>query len=382
MYEYEKKTDDNVNFESNRTEKGKRKDEGVVSKRQDARFVQKIRKPIQENVIQRIGEEGLIAYDEDVLAVMRGNVRSDIIATKGKSYFLVQQIPNIIDEIIENLYILCKDANMYGSMGRDAEQILDNPELRPFIHALVVKYLKVGNCLDFSKLVFSKLVERNYGKWVYQCYLDKKEIYVRRDDQFFITVRCKEKDSFDILNPSTYSVAEIYFKGKNIPFDEYVHGNNPTGYPLEEIDSAIYLKNKKLQDGSVQMKYMISTLRSRQKNAYDHAFVITYPDEVNTVSDMDIRKAMVVDAWGGLSPRTLQAFLNYGNPYKADLDTQDIKISVKQQSQGNPFSFPKIEQMVQVIVAKYARGVKRTDPEVQDIYQQARSGQEIDRVYG
>lgn len=91
---------------------------------------------------------------------------------------------------------------------------------------------------------------------------------------------------------------------------------------------------------------------------------------------------MVVDAWGGLSPRTLQAFLNYGNPYKADLDTQDIKISVKQQSQGNPFSFPKIEQMVQVIVAKYARGVKRTDPEVQDIYQQARSGQEIDRVYG
>lgn len=111
MYEYEKKTDDNVNFESNRTEKGKRKDEGVVSKRQDARFVQKIRKPIQENVIQRIGEEGLVAYDEDVLAVMRGNVRSDIIATKGKSYFLVQQIPNIIDEIIENLYILCKDAN-------------------------------------------------------------------------------------------------------------------------------------------------------------------------------------------------------------------------------------------------------------------------------
>ena len=91
---------------------------------------------------------------------------------------------------------------------------------------------------------------------------------------------------------------------------------------------------------------------------------------------------MVVDSWGGLSPRTLQAFLNYGNPYEADLDTQDIKIEVKQQSQGNPFSFPKIEQMVQGIVARYAEGIKETDPEVQKTYRKAWRGKKIDKVYG
>lgn len=383
MYEYEKKVDGKVNFKSNLTKKRKGSHERVVSERKAARLVKNTGEPIQGNVIQRIGEEHRVANDKDVLAVKRGNVRKDIIDTKGKSFFLVQEIPNILAEIHENLDVLCEDTDMYGSMGREAKQIVDDiKELEPFIHALVVKYLKVGNCLDFSKLVFAKLVEKNYGKWVYQCYLDKKEIHTQRDDYYPVNVIHRKGSGFDILNPGTYSMAKIR-KGimGYIPFDQFVNGKNSTGYPLN-IDSAIYVKRKERVDGYIEAEYRVSTLKSRQKDVYDHAFVITYPDEVNTVSDMNIRKAMVVDSWGGLSPRTLQAFLNYGNPYEADLDAQDIKISVKQQSMGNPFSFPKIEQMVQSITAKYAAGIKETDSQVQAIYQSAQGEDGIDRVYG
>lgn len=381
MYGYEKKKGNNINFQSNLAKKGKHKDERIVSKRQDARFVQKTSKPMQENVIQRVGEEHRVANDKDVLAVKRGNVRRDIIATKGKSYFLVQQIPNIIDEIIENLGILCKDSNMYGSMGREAKQIDgDIEELKPFIHALVVKYLKVGNCLDFSRLVFSKLVEQNYGKWVYQCSLDKKEKIEGRKRK--VIVEYEKKHKFDILNPDTYENVNVKLGSKMIPLNEYIK-NNFQSFSHMQIDSAQCESSIKIYGNKyIRERYTISVSGKSQKSIYDHAFVITYPDEVKVISEMDIRKAMVVDSWGGLSPRTLQAFLNYGNPYQADLDTQDIKIEVKQQSQGNPFSFPKIEQMVQGIVARYAEGIKETDPEVQKTYRKARRGEKIDKVYG
>lgn len=383
MYGHEKK-EDNINFESNPAESRRRNYERALSKRQDIRLVKNTGKPIQGKVVQKTGEEFTVAYDEDVLAVKRGNVRRDIIETGGKSYYLVQEIPAILAEIAQNLDVLCADADMYASMGRDAEQIVDDiKELEPFIHALVVKYLKAGNCLDFAKLVFAKLVEKNYGKWVYQCYLDKKGMDAQRDDEFPITVRYKKGAGFDILNPKTYSIAEIKYKGKYIQFEKYVNGNNPTGYSLRHIDSAIYVKREEINGDLIEAKYVVSTLRFRQKDMYDHAFVITYPDKVNTISEMDTRKAIVVDSWGGLSPRTLWKFLNKGNPYKADLATGDIKIADRQQSGGNPFNFPKIEKMVQTVVDKHINDVVEKKGEaIEDIYIAANDGESIDRVYG
>lgn len=382
MYGHEKKAADNINFESNPAESRRRNHERAVSKRQDIRLVKNTGKPIQGKVMQKTAEED-VANDKDVLAVMRGNVRRDIIATRGKSYYLVQEIPAILKEIAENLDVLCADADMYASMGRDAKQIVDDiKELEPFIHALVVKYLKAGNCLDFAKLVFAKLVEKNYEKWVYQCYLDKKGMDAQRDDEFPITVRYKKGTGFDILNPKTYSIAEIKYKGKYIQFEKYVNGNNPTGYPLQHIDSAIYVKREEINGDLIEAKYVVSTLKFRQKDMYDHAFVITYPDKVDTISEMDIGEAIVVDSWGGLSPRTLQVFLNYGNPYQADLVTGDIKIADRQQSRENPFNFPKIEKMVQTVVDKHIKEVvgKKWE-EIEDIYIRAWR-ERIDRVYG
>lgn len=380
MYEYENKADDNVNFESNLTKKRKGSHERAVLQRQDTRLVKNIGKPLQAKVVQRIGEEDCVAKDKDVLEVKRGNVKGDIIATEGKSYFLVQQIPNILTEIAINLDVLCKDADMYGSMGREAKQIVDNINgLDPFIHALVVKYLKVGNCLDFSKLVFAKLVEKNYGKWIYRCYLDKRVIVEQRDDEICINVRYKKGTDFNILEPTTYSMAEIKYKDKYVQFEEYVNGNNPTGYRIEckEGHSVKY----EIMGDLIMEKYYLRILRFRQKNIYDHAFVITYPDEVKTVSEMKRDEAMVVDSWYGCPPMLLRSFLERNNPYRAVLAEENIKIAEIQKSRENPFNFPKIEQMIQNIVAGYAKKINKDDLKVKEIYNRACRGEDIDRVY-
>lgn len=380
MYEYKKQSVDHENFRNNIKKETYSNHLLKTRHVQNICFPKDIRGVISRKTIQRIGEEHLVAYDEDVLAVKRGNVRSDIVDTHGKSYFLVQEIPNILDDIFEKLCAVVNDREMCDEANIILEDIM---ELKPFIHALVVKYLKVGNCLDFSKLVFTKLVEKNYGKWIYECYLEKSVPQNIEDDEWIINIKYKDKaeKQFDILNPATYADAKVKYKGKDIPLRDYLDGENPTGYPLKMMNTAILLKREESM-GMIEMKYIMPVIKTKLRQAYDHAFVITYPDEVNTASEMNIRWAMVVDSWGGLSPRTLQAFLNYGNPYKDDLDTKDIKIRNKKQSTGNPFHFPNVEKMIQHIVDQHIMNIREDSPEVQQVYQDAVEGRNIDRVYG
>ena len=99
MYEYREKSVDNENFRNNIKKETYNNHLPKTRHVQNICFPKDIRGVISEKTIQRISEEQLVAYDEDVLAVKRGNVRSDIVDTHGKSYFLVQEIPGILEDI-------------------------------------------------------------------------------------------------------------------------------------------------------------------------------------------------------------------------------------------------------------------------------------------
>lgn len=338
---------------------------------------------VRTGIIQKIIEHQ-VANDREVNMVKRGNTRGDIIASKGRSYFLVQEIPHILDDIFKDLVAIAYGEGRSDQLKGEATAVLnDIGNLKPYIHALVVKYLQVGNCLDFAKLVFAKLVERDYGKWIYECYLDKKIADQETDDKFPVNVKYRVGSrGFDILRPDTYNQAEIHYKGEDILFSDYVKGKNPTGAPISVLNATLEKEGNDSNNSWHTQLYWLVIERQRIKNAYDHAFVITYDSDVDQVSDMEIRQAMVVDAWGGLPARTLQIFLNYGNPYKKDLEAEDIKIKNKKQSLGNPFTYPKIEQRIRQIVSRYAALHPENDEDVSALYRKALNNERIDRVYG
>lgn len=384
MYEYEKKTDDNVNFESNRTEKGKRKDEGGVSKRQDARFVQKIRKPIQENVIQRIGEEGLVTKDVEDLGIMRGNVKSDIIATKGVSLELVKEMPQIIQGVMNQLKENYNDERVQAVFG--AEETIANIEKSElFIHALVVEHLKMGNCLDFSTLAFAKLVDSGCGKWIYRCYLDGR-FKEMETDNYTVIVRYKKGEGFDISNPGTYDKGTVeVFKNRSrmrITFSEYVDGENRKKKKLEKITLLGAGQPRPFNVEWEEVKYTLSAETETERSA-DHAFVITYNEEVANISDIeDEANAIVVDTWGKLPPMPLSVFLNGQNPDKYILKKENIKIDKKQKSEGVPFDFSIIDSMVGAIVESYAKKyVEENQSKITASNNLLIAGVKIDKVY-
>lgn len=384
MYEYEKKTDDNVNFESNRTEKGKRKDERVVSKKQDARFVQKTRKPIQGNVIQRIGEEELVTKDVEDLGVMRGNVKSDILATKGVSLELVKEMPQIIQGVMNQLKEKCNDEKVQAVFG--AEETIANIEKSElFIHALVVEHLKMGNCLDFSTLAFAKLVNIGYGKWIYRCYLDGR-FKEMETGNYTVIVRYKKGEGFDISNPDTYGKGTVeVFKNRSrtrITFSEYVNGGNRTKKKLEKIILLGAGQPRPFNVEWEEVKYTLSAETETEKLA-DHAFVITYNEEVANISDIeDEDNAIVVDTWGKLPPMPLPVFLNGQNPDKYMLKKENIKIDKKQKSEGVPFDFSIIDSMVGAIVESYAKKyVEENQSKITASNNLLIAGVKIDKVY-
>lgn len=54
----------------------------------------------------------------------------------------------------------------------------------------------------------------------------------------------------------------------------------------------------------------------------------------------------------------------------------------KRKSAGNPFNFPLVERMIQHIVAQHVMRIREDNPNVQQVFQAAKKGRKIDRVYG
>lgn len=384
MYEYGEKTGNNVNFEGNQTKKGVRKDERVVSKKQDVRFMQKTKNPIQRSVIQRDGEEERVAQDIEGLGVMRGNVKSDIIATKGVSLELVKEMPKIIQLVMEQLKKNCNDERVQAVFG--AEETIANIEKSElFIHALVIEYLKMGNCLDFSTLTFAKLVGIGYGKWIYRCYLDGR-FKEMETGNYTVIVRYKKGEGFDISNPDTYGKGTVeVFKNRSrtrITFSEYVNGGNRTKKKLEKIILLGAGQPRPFNVEWEEVKYTLSAETETEKLA-DHAFVITYNEEVANISDIeDEDNAIVVDTWGKLPPMPLPVFLNGQNPDKYMLKKENIKIDKKQKSEGVPFDFSIIDSMVGAIVESYAKKyVEKNQSKITASNNLLIAGVKIDKVY-
>lgn len=59
---------------------------------------------------------------------------------------------------------------------------------------------------------------------------------------------------------------------------------------------------------------------------YDHALVLTAPNELRNGEAADITQVMVADAWHDELAITLQEFLNGNNPYGAQLTVENLKI--------------------------------------------------------
>ena len=384
MYGYEKKTVNNINFQSNLAKKGKHKDERIVLKRQDARFVQKTNKPIQENVIQRVGEEEFVAEEVGNLGIMRGNVKGDIIATNGVSFGLVKKMPEIIKAVMDKLKENYNDERVQAVFGAEETRAnIEKSEL--FIHALVVEHLKMGNCLDFSTLTFAKLVNIGYEKWIYRCYLDGK-IKEMEKDNYIVIVRYKKGECFDISNPGTYDKGTVeVFKNRarmRITFSEYVNGENRRKKKLEKITLLGTGEPKPFNVEWEEVKYTLSAETETERLA-DHAFVITYNQEVANISDMeDESNAIVVDTWGKLPPMPLPSFLNGQNPDKYMLKKEDIKISKKQKSEGAPFDFSIIDSMVGETVENCAKEyVEKNESNITASYNLLKAGVKINKVY-
>lgn len=383
MYGHEKK-EDNINFESNLAESRRRNYERTVSKRQDIRLVKNTGKPIQGKVVQKTGEEFTVAYDEDVLAVKRGNVRRDILDTGGKSFALVKEMPNIIELVVSKLKENYSDERVQSVFGVE-ETIANIENSKPFIHALIVKHLKAGNCLDFSTLAFAKLVNIGYGKWIYQCYLDGKFKEMEKDN-YTVIVRYKKGEGFDILNPGTYDKGIVQvFKNRSrthITFNEYVNGENRKKKKLEKITLLGVGEPKPFNAEWEDVKYTLCAETETERSA-DHAFVITYNEEVANISYIeDEVNAIVVDTWGKLPPMPLPLFLNGGNPDKYMLKKENIKISKKQKSEGVPFNFSIIDSMVGEIVENYAKEyIERNGSNITASYNLLAAGVKINKVY-
>jgi hypothetical protein len=111
-----------------------------------------------------------------------------------------------------------------------------------------------------------------------------------------------------------------------------------------------------LQNTTGQWVYRCQLVnRPNSNDSYDHCFVITYPQDVNSIANMDKSIATVADAWDGYKIVTLQQFMNGDNCYRAALQDGNIGICNKASAQGNA-----LPNAIRVHVESWAQGFANT----------------------
>ncbi len=313
-------------------------------------------------VIQRTGEEQAVLDSADVRKMRRGNYIKDIIDTKGMSYYLVPRIKKMLDEIYVFIQRMAEpskpgEPEVPDEIKTDAQSLIDRfQEMEPFIHAMAVRYLGVGNCLDFSRVVYAKLVEKNYGKWIYRCYLERMEVGTGKPLLLRKRIIYPKGKSFDVKNAATYAEAKIENKGQKVSFEQYLQGENQFGIPIQILGDKRQGEPKDMGDS--WMVWYIFEVPPYQ-NLFDHAFVVTSGMKVRDAREFNPGEAVVVDGWRALPAMPLGVFLA-----QRGMTPADVKIGEIHQSTGPPFTYPWLEETVKEVVGRHIAEVQK---EVQDI---------------
>lgn len=117
----------------------------------------------------------------------------------------------------------------------------------------------------------------------------------------------------------------------------------------------------------------------------DHAFVITYPLDVDNVSKMNLELAKVVDAWFDKDTvYTLKKYCEINIPGVIEVDINKILIERKEQSTGKPISDIGIDiQTIQTIITKHIADLNKSiNPDhVESRYQRICSDPLKEKVY-
>lgn len=289
--------------------------------------------------IQREGEEQEVLGSEDVQQIKRGNYAEDIMKPEatgeinGLPYFLVPQIRKILDRIHLRIYEMAISKKQTNEKDV-ANKLVDNmEECEPFIHAMVVQYLKVGNCLDFAEVIFSKLVGKGYKKWIYECCLERM-VQSGNSHGFFNVIFSSEAEgnTFDIANNATYGNALIRDGGKKIGVAAYLQKHGIQGPCKEGAPKHTSLGYSQKYTYTIPM----------WKNDLDHAFVITSAEKVEDAGQLNPDEALVVDGWLHVPVMSLGEYLSVVN-----LKIEEVKLQRSHPSDGLSLSLPWLQSVVE-----------------------------------
>lgn len=323
---------------------------------QDVRIREKEIQPALALVVQKKTAEEEVVEDSEVTEVKRGNEIHDVIATRGRSYYDVIKLRSVLNEFYVRV-----DKNK-----EQLEKLIKNLSiLEPYIHAEMIRQAKVGNCVDFARLVYKKLVEKDSKKWIYQCYLDKKiyePIEGRSPD---LVVILKFNGEFNFQDEGHCKAAMVVHGKEETVFEKYINGNNPSRRKYEIAS----LKKEELIRNSDNRKYTFLTQRvEKVRQKYDHAFVITSPEDKETISELDKNEAIVVDAWAGINPKSLAQYLVDQDVENETLDVHDIKIAYKTQSTGLPQEYKDVREHVEKLMREIVLDMLKEDASERDSY--------------
>ncbi|WP_018277938.1 hypothetical protein WKI13_09210 [Teredinibacter turnerae] len=215
--------------------------------------------------IQLKGERAALTNTKDATRsageqIRRGNRRGSISDTGGRSRAKLaieydpphEHLNTGYRSKVQELrnFVINKMVAEAGYIRTNAEALINNND--SFLQAKAVEEISVGNCGEFSMVVFAHLIQNTTGQWVHRCCMAGKvpgsNPPQNYDHCFVFTYAQQVADTKAIANKNEATIADAWDGYKILTLKSFMKGQNAYGTTLK--DSNISIEESKQADGN------------------------------------------------------------------------------------------------------------------------------------
>ncbi|MEM9340615.1 MAG: hypothetical protein AAGA66_17910 [Bacteroidota bacterium] len=198
---------------------------------------------VSGQVVQCHGEEEALEAVKKT-GIRRGNRRSSILDTKGGSSSKIGVMREVTNIVIKALKNQRKNKPPVGALASN----------KNIIAAYVSQLVKVGNCEEFSQIIFTYLIEHTTGQWVYLMNVSGEDdelgmhAFVMTSPAKIATEGTAFRQDDELLSHA--QVVDGWYLYKKMPFPTYMNGGNHFHKKLNVSDLTIVDSIQATKSGS------------------------------------------------------------------------------------------------------------------------------------